>query len=57
MATIEQPLTDRQQLIMDATTDARAGMVALDARDFERAAVLFRLALDQLDDAGVLVNV
>jgi hypothetical protein len=38
-------------------TDARAGMIRLEAHDYEPAAVLLRMALDQLEEAGVLINV
>jgi hypothetical protein len=47
----------RRQLVRDAMTDARAGMIRLEAHDYEPAAVLLRMALDQLEEAGMLKNV
>lgn len=47
----------RAQLLSSATADARAGTMAMHNEDWERATVFFRMAIDQMEDAGVLQNV
>lgn len=47
----------QRKLVRDATTDVRAALLRLEHNDPEPAAVLLRMALDQLEESGVLRNV
>lgn len=47
----------RSDLLKQARLDAFAGHDAIRTAQWERAALYFRLAIDQMKDAGVLRNV
>lgn len=49
--------TARNELLAQAQLDAAAGNSCIRMGEWERAALYFRLAIDQMQDAGVLENV